>query len=103
MRHEHLRPDFRGNEPVARQRESRNLAYAFTLRFLPALEICASGKWRKHHELSERQTRSLREPERGIEGVFPVRRQPENERAHDVHSVLAKLLQLLDKISACSV
>src|SRR5438270_8026571 len=103
MRHEHLRLDFRRNQPVACQRYSRNLLYLLTLRFLPAFEIDRSGKWRKHHELSEGQTRSLRELKGGIEGIFAVAREPEDERAQDIHSMFAKSLQAFDEIFSRAV
>src|SRR5207237_7067303 len=103
MRHEHLRPDFRRNQPVACQRYSRNLLYLLTLRFLPAFEIDRSGEGRKHHKLSERQTRSLRELQSVIEGIFAVAWEAEDERAQDIRSMFAKSLQAFDDIFSRAV
>ena len=103
MRHEHLRPDFRRNQPVAGQGNSRNLLYLLTLRFLPAFKIDRSGKWRKHQELSEGQSGSLRELKSGVEGLFAIAREPEDERAQDVHSMFTKSLQALDEIFSGAV
>src|SRR5215472_6047813 len=103
MWHEHLRTDFRGNEPIACQRDSRHSVRLFVLRFLPSFKIDCAGKWRQHQELSEWQPCSLRELTRGIERLLAIARQAENKRAEHMHAILTKLLELAHKVVSRSI
>ena len=56
-------------------------------------KVDRAGKRRQHDELREGDVGALRQLRGGLEGLGPVRRQPEDERAEDVDAVLAERLQ----------
>ncbi len=90
MRHEHLRTDFRRNQPIACERDSFHSVRLLALCFLPTLKIDCAGKWRKHQKLGELQPCSLRELKCGIECLLAIAGEAKDKRAQHVHAMLTK-------------
>ena len=103
MRHEHLRPLVRGNQPVARQRDSIHLRHIVALRLLPFLKVDGARKGRQHDELRERETGPLGKIMCGVKRVRAIAGQAEDERTKNMHAVIGKRLELLYQIVARQV
>ena len=94
MRHEHLRPLVRRNEPVARQRDSIYYTHILGLRSLPFLKVDGARKRRQHDELRESETGPLGKILCGVKGVRAIAGQAEDERTKNMHAVIGKRPEL---------
>ena len=66
-------------------------------RFLPRGEVDGAGVGREHDELREGQPGAIRDVGGRGERGGAIARQPEDERAEDMHAVITKRAQALDQ------
>ena len=79
MRHKHLRPFVRRNEPVTRDWDAVDFRRLIAQALFPSLKINRAAERREHHKLSKGNAGTECEFLRGLKRVRTVRRQSKNE------------------------
>ena len=67
---------------------------------LPGREVDRAGIGSEHHELRKRQPRAISNVGRGRERGRAIAREPEDERAEDMHAMIAECAQARDQCLA---
>src|SRR6185312_4461936 len=95
MRHKHLWPFIRRNQPVPRNWNAVDFRRVLAEAFLPSLKIDRAAERRKHHKLRKGNTGTLRQFLCRLKGIRMVGRKSENEGAENMDTVFLKLAETL--------
>src|SRR5918995_3332330 len=85
---------------MARDRDAGNAGGVLTETLLPGREVDRAGIGSEHHELRKRQPRAISNVGRGCERGWAIARKPEDERAEDMHAMIAECAQARDQCLA---
>jgi len=100
MRCVHVRALGLWDQPVARDRDGAYARGVLAETLLPGRQVNRAGIGGEHHELREGQPRAISNVGRRRERGRAIARKPEDERAEDMHPMIAECAQARDQYLA---